>query len=303
MSIVAVRCSRLRARVRVGGLCTSASVLMWFAATASAQIDAEYPDEFENIGVESRLDETVPLRLTFTGGDGESVTLGELIDGKPTILTLNYYDCPTLCTFQLNGLVDALKQMKWTLGEEFNVVTVSFDPTEGPELAEVKQRGYMSVYNREGADGGWRFHVADEENIRALTEAVGFKYAFDEKSGEWMHTSTLVFLTPEGRISLYMNGVKFNARDIRFALVDASNGKVGSFADDFLLFTCFRYDPDADSFVPSAFLMVRTGGVLTLLVMAVGAFVLWRRTPKIHAVDEMPTSDGRSTPAMEGPNA
>jgi protein SCO1/2 len=252
---------------------------------ATDQFDARYPEAMKDIGIVSHLDEVIPLDLTFVNEAGKTVTLQELIDDKPTILTLNYFECPMLCTLTLNGMVDALNKVEWSAGEEFNIITLSFNPDEGPELAEVKKRAYLTQYRRDSVAGGWHFLTGEHGNIRALADAVGFKYKLNADNGEYLHSSSLIFLTPTGRISLYMNGVQFKPRDVRLALVDASEGQIGTFADDFLLFTCFRYDPDANSFIPSAFLIMRAGGLLTLTLMAIGGMLLWIRSPRRHAVD------------------
>jgi protein SCO1/2 len=241
------------------------------------------PAEFEGAGVEEKLDAQVPLDLAFVDEQGEAVTLRRYFDsGKPVILSLNYFRCPMLCTLTLNGLVDAARRIDWTAGDEFQILTVSFNPDEGPELAEVKKRGYLQSYGREDAADGWHFLTGSKDNIDRLCDAVGFGYRYDEKTGEYAHSSSIIFLTPEGRVSRYMHDVQFNPNDVRLSLVEASQGTIGSPSDKILLFTCFQWDPESGSYAPSAMKIMRAGAMLTLLVVVVVLLVLWLRGPRHH---------------------
>jgi protein SCO1/2 len=241
----------------------------------------QVPTEFEGAGVEEKLEAQVPLDLTFVNEQGETVQLKRYFEsGKPVILTLNYFRCPMLCTLTINGLVDAVKRIDWTMGDEFHVLTVSFNPDEGPELAEVKKRGYLSMYDREGAEDGWHFLTGDKENIDRLCDAVGFGYRYDEETGEYAHSSSIIFITPDGRVSRYMHDVQFVPNDVRLSLVEASQGKIGSASDKILLFTCFQWDPESGSYAPSAMKIMRAGAILTMLVLAVVLIVLWLRGPR-----------------------
>jgi protein SCO1/2 len=193
-----------------------------------------------------------------------------------------------LCTLTLNGLVDGLNRIEWTAGKEFDIVTVSIDPKEGTELADVKKRAYLTQYQRESVKDGWHFHTGTQENIDKLTSAVGFKYNYVESTGEFVHPPTIMFLTPDGRVSLYMDDVIFQPRDLRLALVDASQGTIGAPLEKLLLFTCFQYDAESGSFVPAAWKIMRTGGVITVVAMALGGIILWRRSPKMQAIERRP---------------
>lgn len=265
-------------RIRVAAV---AAALCCSMVTASAQAQRPYdyvPPEMQGVGVVERLGEKVPLDLTFTDESGNTVQLADYFKaGKPVILTLNYYNCPQLCTLTLNGLVAGLKDVKWSAGEEFEIVTVSIDPEEGHELAEVKKRAYLTMYKRESVKDGWHFLVGEQENITKLANAVGFGYRYDAKSGEFAHTSTIIFLTPDGTISRYMNDVMFQSRDLRLALVEASQGTIGTAMEQFLLLTCFQWDPDSNSYAASAIQIVKLGGALTLIVLAAGLGALWWR--------------------------
>jgi protein SCO1/2 len=195
-----------------------------------------------DVGIDQRLGAAVPLDLPFKDEAGRRVTLGDCTAGKPTVLVLAYYRCPMLCTEVLNGLLAALRATPADVGSAFNVVVVSFDPREKPPLAAVKKASYLEGYGRPGADAGWHFLTGDPLAIAALADAVGFRYRYDPDTGQYAHGSGLVVLAPDGTVTRYLLGVRFEPRDLRLALAEASEGKVGSPTDQVLLL-CFRYDP------------------------------------------------------------
>ena len=248
------------------------------AAPVVAQLLAdELPAELDGVGIVQRLDEQVPLGLEFIDHNGNAVVLSDLIGGeRPVILTLNYYRCPQLCSLTLNGLVDGLRDVDLDLGTEYNIVTVSINPDEGPAIAAQNRAGYLVALDEEVPESAWPFLTGNQENIEALAKAIGFGYRFDERSGEFAHTASITFVTPEGRISKYMNDVRFLPRDLRLAIVDASQGKVGSLIDTLLLFNCFQWDPEAGSFVPSAWKIMRLGAGISAILLFGGIFVLFR---------------------------
>jgi protein SCO1/2 len=236
------------------------------------------PPELVGVGINDRRGEQVDLDLEFTDESSSRVKLREYFGaGRPVILTLVYYECPMLCNLILNALVDGLEEVEWSAGREFEIVTVSFNPEEGPKLADVKKRAYLTQYHRPTAAQGWHFLTGEEENIRALADTVGFSYRKDEKTGEYAHPSTITFLTPDGRVSMYMDDLVFRGRDLRLALVEASQGRIGSALDQIALFVCFQYDPESNSYVPAAWKIMRSGALLTLLVVVCGLGVLWLR--------------------------
>jgi protein SCO1/2 len=231
--------------------------------------------ELEGVGITEHLDERIPLELTFVDEEGTNVVLGQYFNkDKPVILTLNYYKCPMLCSLTLNGLTTGLEEMDWTLGDEFEVVTLSINPDEKAPLAKKNKEGYLGHYDREGAESGWHFLTGEQQNITKLADALGFGYVFDTKTGEFHHTASIIFITPDGRISKYMNDVQFRGQDLRFALIEASEGRIGSTLDRLLLFNCFQYDPDSNSYTPVAWKLMRTGAVLMLVVLGGGLAVL-----------------------------
>lgn len=243
---------------------------------------------FPDVGFDQRLGEQVPLNLTFTDATGKAVQLKEYLGEKPVILSLAYYDCPMLCTLVLNGLVRTLRTLSFSVGNEFNVITVSFDAREKPPLAAEKGRTYLQAYNRPGAENGWHFLTGDEESIQKLTRAVGFRFKYDQVSHQFAHASGIVVLTPEGKISHYFYGIEYAPRDVRLGLVEASAGKIGSAVDQIMLL-CFHYDPAAGKYGLMIMRVVQVSGLLTMLVLGSYIFTMLRRERKQWAASgEMP---------------
>jgi protein SCO1 len=230
----------------------------------------DVPQVLQGVGFDQRLNEQIPLDLTFKDERGRNVHLRDYFGEKPVILTLVYYQCPRLCTLVLNGLVQGMLEMKFSAGKEFEVVTVSFDPRETPELATSKKEAYLQRYGRAGAEDGWHFLTGDEQQIRKLADAVGFRYRWDETQKQYIHASGITILTPQGRVSRYFYDVKYSGRDLRLGLVEASQNKIGSPVDQVLLY-CFHYDPTLGKYAASVMTFVRVGGGLTML--SIGAFV------------------------------
>lgn len=234
---------------------------------------------FTDVGYDQRLDAQVPLDLTFVDEAGKTVPLRNYFNGKPAILVLAYYDCPMLCTLVLNGLVKALRTLSLSVGADFNVLTVSFDAREKPELAAEKKQIYLDAYNRSGAEGSWHFLTGTEDAIQQLTQAVGFRYEYDQKSNQFAHASGVIILTPDGRISKYFYGVEYSARDIRLGLVEASEGKIGSLVDQVLLL-CFHYDPAGAKYSLLVFRVVQVTGLGVLLLLGSYIFFQIRKEKK-----------------------
>ena len=235
------------------------------------------PPDLDDVGVTERLDATVPADLEFVDEEGKVVHLGDYFDGnRPVILNLGYFRCPMLCGLVLNGLVDAMREMDWTPGGEFEIVTVSIDPKETPVLAKLKKQNYLKAYGRSSAAAGWHFLTGAPEAITKLTETVGFDYAWNERQQQYAHAAVLIVCTPEGHVSRYLYGVKFEPRTVRLSLVEASEGKIGSTVDKVLLY-CFQYDAAERRYAVAAVNVMRAGGVLTMLVLAVILIPVWIR--------------------------
>ena len=227
-----------------------ALALALLPALAAAQMGAVPPPRpatpgvLQEIGFDQRLGEALPLDAPFTDEQGRAVKLGDYFGKRPVVLSFVYYECPMLCTIGLNGLSAALQVLSFVPGQEFEVVTVSFDPKETPALAAAKKNAYLARYQRPGAEAGWHFLTGSEASIAALTRAVGFRYVWDESTKQFAHPAGLVVATPEGRISHYLFGVEYAPKDLRFALVEAASGRIGNAADQLLLY-CYQYDPQA----------------------------------------------------------
>lgn len=240
----------------------------------------EMPAELQGVGIEEKLGHRLDLNLRFVDESGKAVTLGDYLGkGRPVVISPIYYECPSLCNFHLNGFVDALKLMDWTIGEKFTYLAVSFDSKETPDLAKAKKETYMKVYGRPQADAGWHFLTADEENVQALTKALGFKFRWDEKMQEWAHASAAIVVTPDGVVSRYLPGIMFDQKDIKLALNEATAGKIGTFVDSLVLY-CFKYDPSQSKYTLYAYNLVKMGGAVMVLILAIWLLPVWFRTRK-----------------------
>jgi protein SCO1/2 len=230
----------------------------------------------DEVRIEQRIGEQVPLGLTFTDASGGEVKLSQLLKDRPVILSMVYYECPMLCTQVLNGLLSSVKTMKFNIGDEFDVVTVSFDPDEGTELARAKKASYIESYGRSGAEKGWHFLTGDSISIQALTESVGFHYVYQADVDQFAHGSVVIVLNPDGVISQYHFGIEYAPRDLRLAVVEASSGELGTLVDQILLY-CFHYDPTVGKYGVTILNVIRLAGGLTVGVMAFGILYLLRK--------------------------
>ncbi|HEY8670639.1 MAG TPA: SCO family protein [Terriglobales bacterium] len=236
------------------------------------------PPGLKNVGIEQRLNEQIPPNLVFRDETGKQVRLADYFGKKPMILNLMYYRCPMLCSEVLVGLSGALRTMKFDVGKEFDVLTVSFDPKDTPEIATAKKADSLNRYKRPGAAEGWHFLTGPQESIDALTKAVGFEYQYDEKTGQFAHSTAIMILTPEGKISQYYYGVEFPPKDLRLGLIQASQNKIGTLADQVLLY-CYHYDPNTGKYGAIISRMIQLSGGLTVLCLGTVLLVLFRRGP------------------------
>lgn len=251
-----------------------------YDAKPAGQASNAKPKELDGVGIDEKLGITLDMALKFKNEKGEDVTLGQFYDGKhPVIVSLVYYSCPGLCNFHLNGLTDGLKGLDWNPGEKFQILAISFDAKENSELAANKKKSYMNIYNRPGAEAGWHFLTADQATIAALTSSVGFKFKWNEKEKEWAHASAAIVTTPKGIVSRYLGGIIFEAKDLKLALNEATNGKIGNIVDNFLLY-CFHYDPQANKYSLAAFNLVRLGGVVIIFILMLWLLPFWFRNRK-----------------------
>ena len=245
------------------------------------------PPQLEGIGIEERLGRQIDLDLQFTDERGYQVPLRNFFHkDKPVLLNLVYYACPMLCNLVLNGQTQVLREIPWTPGEEFEIVTVSIDPSESFDLAVRKKQMYLESYGKRAP--GWHFLTDYKGNVKKLAGQVGFQYRWDERSQQFAHAAAITFLTPEGKVSRYLYGIRFKARDVRLALTEASESKLGITIDKVLLF-CFHYDPAARSYVLFARNVMRGGGILTILIFGAILFGLWRGERKRLVPDNLVT--------------
>jgi protein SCO1/2 len=232
-----------------------------------------------DVGIEEQRGGQIPLDLPFIDSSGQAVVLHDLFDGtRPVLLTLNYSNCPMLCSLQLDGLFTGLQEMPWALGENFQMVTVSIDPLETPQRAQLTKQKYLKLYGRATAANGWRVLTGKEEHIQRLADAVGFHFQYVPATREYAHAAAAIILTPDGRVSRYLYGVEYDPQTIRLSLVEAGEGKIGSAVDQVLLF-CFHYDETKGRYGPAAAALMRTGAALTVLCLGCMLFAFWRRGP------------------------
>ncbi len=257
----------LSATLVVAGLLTGGS---------SSLAQEGLPGPLADVGFDQRLGEQVPLDLQFTNETGQAVTLARYFDQRPVVLALVYYECPMLCSMVLNGMISSLRALKFDAGSEFEVVVVSFDPSETPELARTAKQTYLERYDRPGTEGGWHFLTGNEQAIRALTRSVGFRYAYLPEEDQFAHAAGILALTPEGRVARYYYGVEYAPRDVRLGLIEAADNQIGSMVDQVLLY-CFHYDPTTGKYSAVAMNIVRLAAVVTIAFL--GFFLLrqWRR--------------------------
>jgi protein SCO1/2 len=242
----------------------------------TADLKPALPGALQGVGIDQRLNQSVPLNLVFKDESARAAPLSTYFHDRPVLLALVYYQCPMLCTRILNGVVDSLNKVPFTPGRDFEVLSVSFDPKDTPELAAAKKKTYLAHYGHQGTQAGWHFLTGDASNIQALTRAVGFHYRYDPASGQFAHASAIMLLTPGGRLSRYFYGVEYAPKDVRLGLVEASHEKIGSAIDQILLF-CYHYDASTGKYGAMAMNTERLGGAVFLLLAGSGLFVLLRR--------------------------
>jgi len=246
------KCAWIMAAVLLAQIC--------YAQTPPAGILSE-------VGVDPKPGAMLPLDASFRNESGEPVRLGDYFRGKPVVLVPVYYECPMLCSLILNGFTKALRAMPYTAGREFEIVTFSFDPKEKTETAAEKRRSYLAEYGRPEAAAGWTFLTGDENSIGAVTAAMGYKFAYDHKTNQWAHASAIVVASPEGRISQYLYGIEFSARDLRLSLVTAGENKIGSLLDRVFLY-CYHYDPETGKYGFVIMNVLRAAGIATVAALA-----------------------------------
>jgi protein SCO1/2 len=260
------------------------TLFLWLCSGLPVQahhVAQHEPDWPQQVGLDQRLHEFIPLDLAFVDETGKPVYLRDYFHSKPVILTLAYYDCPNLCALVLNGLLKTLRTLSLTVGTHFNVLTVSINPADTPALAAAKQTQYTRGYGRANvanadATHGWHFLTGEPEAIQHLTQAVGFRYSYDATQGQFAHATGIMVLTPQGQLSRYFYGVEYAPRDVQLGLVEAAAHKIGSPIDRLLLL-CYHYDPQSGTYNLAILRVLRAAGVATVVALGTCMGVMLRR--------------------------
>ena len=280
-------------------------VLLWICALCVVQSfvtrsSALTDSALARLTLEQKLNAQVPLDLQFKDESGKQVRIGDLLGARPAILVLGYYECPMLCTMVMNGMVESLEDVKWSIGREFSVINVSINPLETPGLAAAKKRTYLKRYGRAGAAEGWSFLTGQEPAIRQLAEQVGFQYAYDQASKQYAHPSGLIVLTPQGKVAAYLFGVSYAPKDLFAALNSASSNKITSPIRKLILL-CFHYNPITGKYGPRIMLMVRIMSLVTVigLIWLVAAGATGRGSKRL-APKTIAPQPGQGCAASEG---
>jgi protein SCO1/2 len=237
------------------------------------------PKALEGVSIDQKLNEQLPLDLVFKNENDETIKLGDYFGKKPVVISLVYYQCPMLCNQVLNGMVTAFKVMSFTPGEDFEVVTISFDPREKPALAAAKKQTYIDYLpeaKRAKANAGWHFLTADENSIARITDAIGFRYHWDTATNQFAHASGIFVATPEGKLARYMYGIEYAPRDLRLGLIEAADNRIGTPVDQLLLY-CYHYDPATGKYGAAVMNLMRVGGILTLCAVGLMFWAMRRR--------------------------
>lgn len=263
----------------------------WLLLPSTASAVERLPAQLEGVTVKERLGRSVDLGAAFRDHTGKAVHLRDYLgDGKPVLLTLNYYRCKTLCSLQLNAVMRGLKELGWKPGEAFRIVTVSINPREGPELARGKRARYIEALGMGAVE--WHFLVGRKVDIDRVARSVGFTYRYLAEEDQYAHPTAIFVLSPQGRLSRYLYGISYPGRQLKLALIDASAGRVGSTVDRLIL-SCFHYDAATGRYGPFAFGIMRLAGAATAAMLALLMFVLWRRERSRR--DVRPTDVGRNS--------
>jgi protein SCO1 len=278
---------------------TAALLALSFAAAAQTIPDnvgkasSGLPAQLQNVGFEPQLNAQMPLDVNFRDESGRDVQLREFFGRKPVVLALVYYGCPMLCNQVEMGVVGSLKMLSFSPARDYEVIFVSFDPRETPDMAAKKKAAALARFGRPETGAGWHFLTGREESVRAVTSAANFRYSFDEKHDLFAHASGIMLLTPDGRISRYFYGVEYPSRDVRLGLVDASAGKIGTPIDHLLLF-CFQYNPETARYSATVLRIVRLGGILTIFTIVAGILIFRRRDIRAASATSRPPLQGGS---------
>lgn len=246
----------------------------------SGRVSSEVPEEIKNVGIEEKIGEHIDLNMIVTNEKGEKLPLSTYFSShKPVIISLVYFSCPGLCNFHLNGLTETLKSVDWSPSKQFEIIAFSFDSKETADVAIKKKVNYLKLYGRADTENGWHFITADEATVKKITDSVGFKYKWNEQAKEWSHASAAIVISPEGKISRYLHGIQFEPRDVKLALNEAAEGKVGSIVDSAMLY-CFNYDSHQSKYGLQVFKLMKLAGAVTVIVLALWLIAVMLRAKR-----------------------
>lgn len=257
----------------------AAALVLWAfgISDATGQLNKQKPQQLDQVGVDEHLGDSIPLDTRMINSNGDTVQIGSLIEeGKPVILNPVYYECPMLCSLVLNGLFTGVKKLDWVPGNDFSIITFSIDPEEGVELARSNKQSYLDSLAVEGAADGWHFLTGTKEQIANLTDAVGFKFEYDEQADQYAHSAAIIFLSPKGKITRYLYGIDYSKLNLKNALYDAADGNIGNTVDKIVMY-CYQYDPSSRSYVPVAVNIMKLGGLATMIILGVFLGFFWIR--------------------------
>ena len=274
--VIPAKRSASRNPVHLGLLSLAVLVLTLGLFSTAAFSQSQLPEGVRNVGIDQRLNEQLPLDIEFRNEEWRLVNLGQFFHDKPVILSLVYHECPMLCNEVLEGMLRAFRVLRFDVGKEFDVLTVSFNPREDAPLAKSAKESYVRRYKREGAAEGWHFLTGDQTSIDRLTKAVGFRYRYDAQKNQFAHAGGIMVLTPQGRLSRYFYGIEFAPKDLRLGLIEASQNRIGSIVDQVLLF-CYHYDPVTGKYGLVILRTMRIVGVLFVLGLGMYVILMWRR--------------------------
>lgn len=271
----------MRQRARLCAALAVAALLIEGSASLAQQ---DLPGPLADVGFDQRLGEQIPLGLSFTDENGQKVALESYFGQRPVVLALVYYECPMLCSMVLNGMTSSLRALKFEPGSEYEILVVSFDPRETPEMARAAKRTYVELYDRPRTESGWHFLTGDELAIQALARSVGFRYVYLPEEDQFAHAAGILAVTPEGQVARYYYGVEYAPRDLRLGLIEAADNQIGSMVDQVLLY-CFHYDPTTGKYSAVAMNILRLAAGATVVILGLFLLRQWRRERRhLHTV-------------------
>lgn len=249
---------------------------LFLSSLFSQALKKDFPSE-KQIDVIENLGQYVPLDLEFVNESGEVVKLSSFFNKEiPTVLTLNYFECPMLCTLVLNGLAESLKNLTLNAGDDFQVITIDINPNEKTLFANQKKKNYIKGFGLENVKNDWHFLTGNQENIKKVADSIGYIYYYDEQRDEYMHPAAITLLGSEGKISRYLYGIEYPARDLKLGILEASEGKIGSTLDKIILY-CYHYDPYKNTYTLFATNIMRLGGIFTILFLGIMLASYWKK--------------------------